>query len=93
MERKIVGQVTIEERDEILALFERKNGLMELAKSVSADNNELYEKIVKDMGETNIKFQKWWDVKAKKYKWESHPKRNWEVDFHTCEIILVANEV
>ena len=34
MERKIVGQVTIEERDEILALFERKNGLMELAKSV-----------------------------------------------------------
>jgi CXXX repeat modification system protein len=90
--RKTVGQVTPEERDEILTLFERKNGLIELAKIVSADNNELYEKLVKDMGETNIKFQKWWDEKAKKYKWESHPKGNWEIDFQTCEITLVVSE-
>jgi CXXX repeat modification system protein len=90
--RKTVGQVTPEERDEILVLFERKNGLIELAKIVTADNNELYEKLVKDMGETNIKFHKWWDEKAKKYKWESHLKGNWEIDFQTCEITLVVNE-
>ena len=58
--RKIVGQVTPEERAEIQALFERKNGLAELAKIVSTDNNELYEKLVKDMGETTAKFQNWW---------------------------------
>jgi len=61
--RKVVGQVTPEERDEIQKLFERKNGLAELAKIVSADNNELYEKLVKDMGETGTKFQKWWGSK------------------------------
>ena len=44
------------------------------------------------MGETNIKFQIWWDEKAKKYKWESHPKGNWEIDFQTCEITLVVSE-
>lgn len=90
--RKIVGQVTPEERNEIQALFERKNGLTELAKIVTADNIELYEKLVKDLGETGTNFQKWWDEKAKQYGWESHPKGNWEINFQTCEITLVANE-
>ena len=90
--RKVVGKVTPEERNEIQALFERKNGLTELAKIVSADNVELYEKLVKDMGETSTKFQQWWDGKAKYYGWESHPKGNWEINFQTCEITLVANE-
>lgn len=90
--RKVVGQVTPEERKEIQVLFERKNGLMELAKIVSADNNELYEKLVTDMGETGAKFQQWWDEKAKQYGWESHPKGNWEINFHNGEISLVVKE-
>lgn len=90
--RKVVGQVTPEERAEIQALFERKNALAELAKIVSADNNELYEKLVKDMGETGTKFQQWWDNKAKQYGWESHPKGNWEINFQNGEITLVVKE-
>ena len=90
--RKIVGQVTPEERAEIQALFERKNGLTELARIVDASNQELYEKLVKDMGETGTKFQQWWDTKASQYGWESHPKGNWEINFQTCEITLVAKE-
>ena len=90
--KKIVGHVTPEERDEIQKLFERKNGLTELAKILTADNGELYEKLVKDMGETGVKFQKWWDDKAKQYGWESRPKGNWEINFQTCEITLVVNE-
>lgn len=90
--RKIVGQVTPEERDEIQKIFERKNGLTELAKIVTADNDELYEKLIKDMGETGIKFQQWWDAKAKHYGWESHQKGNWEINFQTCEITLVVSE-
>lgn len=90
--RKVVGQVTPEERAEILALFERKNGLTELAKVVSADNGELYEKLVKDMGETSTKFQQWWDERAKQYGWESHPKGNWEINFQSGEITLVVKE-
>ena len=90
--RKIVGKVTPEECAEIQALFERKNGLTELAKIVTADNNDLYEKLVKDLGETGARFQKWWDEKAKQYQWESHPKGNWEINFQTCEITLVATE-
>ena len=88
--RKIVGQVSPEEKTEIQALFERKNGLAELAKILTADNGELYEKLVKDMGETGTKFQQWWDSMSQKYQWESAPNGNWEINFETCEIFLVA---
>ena len=90
MNKKIVGQVTPEERNEIQTLFERRNGLNELAKILTADNAELYEKLVKDLGETGTKFQNWWDRMADKYQWESVDSGNWEINFDTCEIFLVT---
>ena len=51
--KKVVGRVTDEEKNEIMHLFERRNGLNELAKILSSDNEELYEKLVKDLGETS----------------------------------------
>ena len=89
--KKNVGQVTVEEKNEIQMLFERRNGLNELGKILSADNTELYEKLVKDMGETGRKFQLWWDTMAQKYQWESAPEGNWEIDFDTCNIYLVKH--
>ncbi len=88
--KKLVGQVTPEEKNEILALFERRNGLNELAKILTADNAELYEKLVKDLGETGSKFQGWWDRMAEKYQWESAENGNWEINFDTCDIYLVT---
>lgn len=86
---KLVGQVTEEEKKEILTLFERRNGLGELAKIITADNEELYEKIVKDLGKTDTKFQNWWDNMAQKYQWESAENGNWEINFESNEIFLV----
>ena len=86
--KRVIGKVTEEEKDQILFLFERRNGLNELAKIISADNNELYEKFVKDMGETGAKFQNWWDRMSTKYQWESADGGNWEIDFDTCDIYL-----
>jgi len=88
--RRLVGQVTPEERTEIQTLFERRNGLNELAKILTADNGELYEKLVKDLGETGTKFQQWWNRMAENYQWESDENGNWEINFDTCEIFLVA---
>ena len=90
MTKKLVGQVIPEERAEIQTLFERRNGLNELAKILTADNAELYEKLVKDMGETNTKFQDWWNRMADKYQWESAENGNWEINFESCEIFLVT---
>ncbi len=90
MNKKAIGQVTPDERNEIQSLFERRNGLNELAKIVTADNSELYEKLVKDMGETSTKFQQWWNSMGTKYQWESVEGGNWEINFDTCEIYLVT---
>lgn len=88
--KKKVGQVTIEEKNEIQTLFERKNGLSELAKVLTSDNETLYEKLIKDMGETGTKFQNWWDRMATKYQWEAAENGHWEINFDTCEIFLVT---
>ena len=88
MAKKKVGQVTVEEKNEIQTLFERKNGLTELSKILTADNTELYEKRVKDLGETGTKFQSWWDRVSTKYAWESSPNGHWEINFDTNEIFL-----
>ncbi|MEO3600868.1 CXXX repeat peptide modification system protein, partial [Phocaeicola vulgatus] len=69
--KKVVGQVSELEKREIQILFERRNGLNELAKILTADNTELYERLIKDLGETSIKFQKWWNQMSEKYQWES----------------------
>ena len=71
-------------------MFERRNGLNELAKIVTADNTELYEKLVKDLGETGAKYQDWWDRMAMKYQWESAQNGKWKINFETCEIYLIV---
>ena len=73
------------------AKFERHNGLNELARIVTADNENLYKKLVKDLGETGTKFQNWWDRMGTKYQWESVEGGNWEINFETCEIFLVES--
>ena len=89
MNKKIVGSVTEEEKTEILRLFERRNGLNELAKILTDDKAELYERLVKDMGETSTKFQQWWDKMSAKYQWESAENGNWEINFQTNGILLI----
>ena len=39
--KKMIGRVTTDEKNEIQQLFERRNGLNELAKILTVDNAEL----------------------------------------------------
>jgi CXXX repeat modification system protein len=93
--KKEIGQVTPKERDIIKELFERKNGLIELTKSLvninkkELENSYLYEKLTKDMGKVSTEFQGWWDKISKKYNWDNLPGYRWEIDFDTCKIYLV----
>lgn len=87
---KIVGKITVEERNEIQMLFEHRNGLDEIAMIVSKEEGALYEKLVKDKKETNIKFQNWWEEKARKYQWEFNEGGKWKIDFKTCDVYLIV---
>ena len=68
MYKKKIGCVAEEERDEIQALFERRNGL------------------------TGHRFRDWWERMSLKYQWESSADGRWEINFDTCEILLVTLE-
>lgn len=85
-----VGKVTAAERDEIQAVFERRNGLNELAHILTVNNNMLYERLVKDLAATAARFQGWWTAMAAKYQWESAENGTWEIDFADCTIYLVT---
>lgn len=90
--KKEVGKVTPQERDEIKRLFERRMGLVELAKIVNASDTELYDRLVTDLSDNSTKFQQWWDNMSEKYDWESSDEGNWEIDFQTCIIYLNVPE-
>jgi CXXX repeat modification system protein len=91
MEKKVISKVSETEKEEIRLLFERKNALTELFQTVDPSNEELYNKIVADMGKTSTQFQSWWDEKAQQYEWESEPGYKWEIDFNDRIIYLVKN--
>lgn len=90
--KKEVGCVTESERDEIQSLFERRNGLNELAQILTAENEDLYNRLVKDLGETTTKFQNWWNRMESKYSWEAADDGHWEIDFNDGTIYLVTPE-
>lgn len=90
---RVVGRVTPAERDEIQALYERKNGLTELVIALRENGNmpageAFYEKLVADMGRTATRFQAWWKEKGKLYGWEGSSTGHWTIDFDTCDIYL-----
>ena len=86
MTKKLVGKVTPEQRDEIQTLFERQNSLKELFLIVPKDNQDLYERVVADMTQTQKKYDQWWSDRAKEYQWKDGD--HWEINFDTCEIFL-----
>ena len=92
--RRKIGVVTPAERDEIKVLFERKNALGELFRSLAGMPDEelaqsaIYERLVMDMGETATRFQAWWDEKSARYGWENICGCSWEIDFASGDIYI-----
>ncbi|HEX9060973.1 MAG TPA: CXXX repeat peptide modification system protein [Clostridia bacterium] len=94
MSNEKVGQVTTDEKIEVLKLFQRKLALNELMvtmsriKFESANAECLYEKIVNDLGETIVGLENWWKIMQNKYQWKSSIGGQWNIDFDTNEIYL-----
>lgn len=85
MKNNIIGRVTAEERDNIQQLHERCNGLIELAKCLSSDDGEIYERVIQDIKITKEKYRNWWSAMAEKYNWDKN-ENNWTINFKTREI-------
>lgn len=94
MLKEKIGTVTGTEKEQIEKLYERKIALNELLLTLNNPNmseelrNNLYEKVVADIGKTKVQFDKWWSDMMEKYRWKSVEGGNWEIDFKTNDIYL-----
>jgi len=93
------GRVTPEERDEIEALYRRKLALTALLPTLARmDSGELqstplYERLVRDLGETIAAYDAWWAGMAASGRWRrERPDQTWHIDFDTCDVLLDGGE-
>jgi CXXX repeat modification system protein len=93
-QQKVVGKVSDEEVQEIKSLFYKKAALEALFKTLvttqEANTSSIYEKMMSDYQEVNMKFQEWWTAAASKYQWEGVEGSSWNVNFDNGEIYLVV---
>ena len=79
-----VWELNEAEFKEIEDLFEKKIALENLTKIIDTNNQELYDKLIKDYGKTVHQFDSWWNEMSRKYHWEGS---NWWLDFETKKIM------
>ena len=93
MERKSVGKLTEQERDEIQHLNYRRQTLKTLFRSFAEEENEinpgLYDKLIEDMTQTEQRYDTWFRQEAQQHGWDRADGASWSVDFESCEVFLV----
>lgn len=91
METVELGTISEAERDEIESIYTRKIALVDLTVSLGdrgMTSNDLYERLVADMGVTQQRMRTWWDNVAARYNWSYEANDSWSVDFKTRAVRL-----
>ncbi len=92
--RKKIGTITEAERDEIQHLNYRRQTLATLFRSMAEAeapcNSRLFEQLISEIAETQMRYDMWFKDKAKHYNWESESSMSWSIDFETCDVFLIA---
>ncbi len=83
--KKVIGQVTYEEKEQIRTMYEKKVALDNL---LLMDIKEIQKKVMMDLYRINEEMQNWWKQMGLKYQWAGKENAQWEIDFHTREIFL-----
>lgn len=99
MIKQKVGEVTEDEKEEVLMLYDRKSALKELFLTLGSpyltegEKETLKDRIIEDIAKVNSLYEQWWRDKREKYNWKSREKGQWLIDFRTREVYLeIPNE-
>ncbi len=90
-----VGRVSDEEKKELVILYERKMAMEELEESLErtdlteSEFLQMKSKFKEEKPKTIYDFNKWWQDKAEKYKWDKKDHGQWTIDFETNDIFLL----
>lgn len=98
MYKEKVGDVILKEKEDILQLYERIVALQELLIALDSQSytnevkNELYNRIIADLGKTQTAYEKWWSDMSNKYQWKMVKEGKWIIDFNTCEVFVLESK-
>ena len=84
--KKVVGIVTEDEKLAVMKIYRHQQALQELLQILQKDD-VLYNEVTKDLEETNINYQEWWNNSYEKYQWEKG-EADWRIIFESNEIVI-----
>ena len=84
--KRVVGIVTEDEKLAVMKIYRHQQALQELLQILQKDD-VLYNEVTKDLEETNINYQKWWNNSYEKYQW-AKGEYNWRIIFESNEIVI-----
>ena len=88
----MMTQLTTNEKVEFLDLYTRKLGLYELIRLINiAQNEELYNRILMDIGETTRKYDSQWQLIKKKYNYLTYPDKDLNIDYDNGTVSVIQN--
>ena len=92
---KLLANIEKEEVLEIEKIFGRLNSLHNLSVTLAANNmlfeekSDFYAKVIKDLEETQQKYDAWWQKIVSNYNLTSYDVQNLSVNFRTQDIELL----
>lgn len=88
MNEIVLGRLDEQEIQTLIPLFQRKTALEELVKILPAENDVLYEKVLKDYSAVRESLVSWWTQIAQHHNWEYKNTDIWRVDINSAEAFL-----
>lgn len=87
MNNQKVGMVTVNEKNSMFLIYNKRASLEELILTLSENEYpDLFKKINNDLSYIRIEYDNWWKKMQEKYNWKINENEHWIMNFDTCEV-------
>lgn len=87
---KKIANITIDEKDKMEDLFEKKNSFEDLIETLKSSNTNIedvfYKKVTDEYNDAKKNYQDYWTYLGNKYKLQKYGQNELEMSFRKCEI-------
>jgi CXXX repeat modification system protein len=90
--RERIGKVDEQELREIREVHQTRCALVDLFRTLASSEEQLYERVVEDMGHVAMAFAAWWERGAREHRWPGVVGGSWRIDLATGELFLCDRE-
>jgi CXXX repeat modification system protein len=88
---ELIGEVTIEESQRLLFVYERQKAIMELLNFNAKDIEDIREALLREVQELSGKINEWWTEIRVKYNWQNFEQNRLFHSFDSYEVRYYKN--